>query len=343
MKKIFLLLCICTAHVGYTQQYLSLTKNCENAHSPFTNVTVIDNRARHQLIGYVQKGATNRREEIIFKGNLADSLAGFFSKVSYGETDGNQLVFILNELFISEVTKVLTESGSLKLSIRLFSQTKRNKFVELLDLDSTYTVNGFDVTKRLLNSVRDQLCVISREISTMQPSSNFPLEYTVDELYHIDSLETLRTPIYNEMPRDGIYKDFEHFKMNEPDIATDIEVEVFRKNASRVFSAYVGTERKVSLPTEGIYAVSDGEKIFKAEPDGYFEVRRRGHDFFYERRMLYSASRYASSSDAAAWSAGFGLMGAAYSASKSDNKSRLYRFRINHRNGHPIPVNEIGR
>ena len=343
MKKIFLVLSMCTAHMGYTQQYLSLTKNCENAHSPFTNVTIIDNRERHQLIGYVQKGATNRREEIIFKGNLADTLAGFFSKARYGETDENRLVVILNELFVSEVTKLVSESGTLKLSMRFFSQSRRNKFVELFDLDSAYVLTGFDVTKRLLTSVIDQFCFISKQISTMKPSSNFPLEYTLDELYRIDSLEILRIPIYNEMPRAGIYKDFEHFKMNSPDIETEVEFEVFRKNASRIFSVYVGAERRAALPTEGIYAVSDGEKIFKAEPEGYFEIKRRDNDFVYERRMLYSSSPNGSSADAAAWSDGFVLMGAAYSATKSDNKSRLYRLRINHRNGNSVPVSEIGR
>lgn len=316
------------------QEYLQLNYNCESADLPFSNVAVIDNRVDNQLLGYIQKGALNRTEQIQFRGNLIDSLSQFFRTKSPKVNEQKTLVFVLNELFMNELTKEFSERGRLKLSLRLFSENSENRFSELLSIDSVYSVRGMDVTKKLLRSVSDQFCAIAQNLPAVNTDIQQQPDYSFEELHHLDSLETLTIPIYSaDKPKAGIYKDYAHFKMNAPDIAADIVIEESRKEI-RIFRLYGAKKKKIELENDGIYAVSDGERLVKATSGGYFEIKKEGFQLYYDRPGSYSESNNA----AVIGGAAFGLIGAIVASGISPDKSNLYRFRINHRKGNSVPI-----
>lgn len=339
MKHVYrslLLLFICSSFSFAQEHYLELNPACPNTHSPFNKIQVIDNLPNKALLGFVQKGAFNRREQIRYEGSLADTLGKYFIMNSSPTQKSRELVLMVNELFLSETTGNLSESGSLKLSVRLFAEKENGNFSELFSVDSVYTIKSMDVTKRLLRSVNEQFCKISERVS------NIPLDeiekgvdYKLSDLYMLDNLEKLYIPFYvAEKPLKGIYKNYKALKMNVPDDACEIFVDTENPKKVKVYKVYKVKNRKFRLETEAIYAVCDGEKIYKATSYGYFEVSKTGTDFFYERPASISEAN----TGAVIGGAAFGLVGAVLASEMIDNRPKVYRFKINYRYGNSIPV-----
>lgn len=334
--QILLLLLVGNSYSFAQEHYLELNPACPNIHSPFKKIQVIDNLPNKALLGFVQKGAFNRREQIRYEGSLADTLGKYFTMNSTPTQNSRELVLMVNELFLSETTGTMSESGSLKLSVRLFVEKENGNFSELLSVDSVYTIKSMDVTKRLLRSVNDQFCKISEKASSMSLDMvEKGTEYKLSDLYMLDNLEKLYIPFYvAEKPLKGIYKHYKTLKMNTPDDACEIFVDAENPKKVKVYKVYKVKNRKFRLETEGIYAVCDGEKVYKATSYGYYEVRKTGTDFFYDRPASISEAN----TGAIIGGAAFGLVGAVLASEMIDNRPKLYRYKINYRYGNSIPV-----
>ncbi|MBE9462286.1 hypothetical protein ACFP1I_13690 [Dyadobacter subterraneus] len=342
MKQLYLILFLFFVSVSASlaqDHYLELNPNCPAIQSPFTKVQVIDNLANKDLLGFVQKGAFNRREQIRYDGSIADTLGKYFITNNSSDEKSRELVVVINELFLSETTGTFRESGSLKLSIRLFSENPDGNFSELFSIDSVYTVKGMDVTKKLLRSVNDQFCKISEKAAGFQQKNlESSRSYTLSDLYMLDHLEKLSVPFYvAEKPVGGIYRQYNALKVNKPDEACEIFVDDANPKKIRVYKLYKIKNRKFRLDTEGIYAVCNGERVYKATPFGFYEVRKTGTDFFYDRPASISEANNGSVVGAAA----FGLAGAVLASGLMDNRPKVYRFKINYRYGNSIPVAAI--
>lgn len=322
-------------------QYLQISLNCESEiKSPFSKVHAIDNRADNQLLGYVQKGISNKVTIIKFDGSLTDSLAGFFiNKVP--AADGPEMVLMLNELFMHETDG----PGRLKLSLRLFREEERGEFVEFLTLDSVYSPRGLDVTKKLLRTVNEQFCSIAQRALEIKSGSDENREhYSLSELFKLDSLEKLKIPMYMaDKPNAGIYKDYEHFKMNIPDISTEMFIDTSNLKKLKVFRVFKEKNRKVQLESEGVYAVSDGNILVKVTSAGnYCLMAKENFDFYYERSGYFAGAGGSPMLPMAA------VMGGAIGASivvaagvDGRPKVERYLFRINHRRGNSVPITLI--
>jgi hypothetical protein len=320
---------------------LQLSHDCEEEiASPFSTVYAIDNRLGSELIGYINTGIMNRVKTVTFTGNLADSMATYFSN---GKPDGKSMVLILNEFFMHESD---SGPGRLKISLRLFSETSPGRFGEFLTVDSLYRPRGIDVTKRLLRTVSQQLCVIAKEaaqVNITQKTSE--VDYSMEDLFHLDSLEKISIPMYTaSRPNPGIYKDYEHFKMNTPNINTEIFIDTSKAKRVKIYRIYKVKNRKIPLEFEGVYAVSDGNKIFKVSAQGdYFEIKKQNFDFFYERVGSFAAQP-ANAIPLYIYPGGLiggvvaGAVIGGINAATAQNTIQRYRFRINHRRGNSIPV-----
>jgi len=338
MKKVFLpfIIILISLHFSIAQDHLlELNPACADVQSPFTKVLVLDKLANKELLGFVQKGAFNKREQIRYEGSLADTLGKYFTLNSSSATKPRTLVLLMNELFLSEITGGFSESGSLKLSLRLFAEKDNGSYSELFSIDSVYTVRGMDVTKKLLRSVNEQFCNIANKASSLKPDDyKSKIEYTLSDLNILDNLEKLSVPFYTaEHPPKGIYNNYNSLKVNTPNDACEIFVDTANAKKIKVYKVYKVKNRKFRLETEGIYAVSNGEKLYKATPYGFYEVKKDGTDFFYERPATISEAN-----SGAAVGAAFGLVGALVASGLSDNSPRFYRFKINYRYGNSIPV-----
>jgi hypothetical protein len=330
---IFLLAAI-LPRTTHAQQQLHLDYNCRNPASAFSNVEVIDNRPPNALLGYVQKGAFNRLEPVSFNGSLVDSLALFFKAGNAVHKEDKTLVLILNELFMSEKTSAMSEAGTLRLSLRLYQQTSGDQYAELLTLDSIYSFTGLDVTKRLLRTVSGELCWLSGKMNGYKPNES--RSYSLEQLHHVDSLEMLDLPAFTQPPVSGIYKDYEHFKNNQPDIPVTIVADDSHPKHIHLFKVSVrknGKETKSeTLGGPIIYAVSDGVRSFRFVDGSYYEIKQSELGFYYDRPAAFS-------NNGAMWGAVIGgIPGAIIGANITKQGTHTYRFKINGRTGRSSPV-----
>jgi hypothetical protein len=78
MKITFLIFALSFTHFAHAQIKLTIDYNCKDTTPGFSNIGVIDNREGQKLLGYIHKGLGNNSKQIVFDGNIADSLAMFF-------------------------------------------------------------------------------------------------------------------------------------------------------------------------------------------------------------------------------------------------------------------------
>jgi hypothetical protein len=333
MKFVALFTTLFSAHFVQAQIKLTIDYNCKDSTSGFSNIEVIDNRERQEFLGYIHKGLVNSSKQIVFEGSISDSLALFFKGKNKSVCNQKPLIFILNELFMNENTLDIAENGKLKLSVRLFLENESGKYSEILTIDSIFTIKGIDVTKKLLRSVSDEFCTISQIADAKKFDDEKPT-FTRDEIYKLDSIEISRIPIFsNQKPNSGIFKDYKHFKENNPDIATDILIEQSRKGKIVAYRLYGAKKKKVLLEPTGLYAISDGMNLYKATSAGFFEIRRANQNLYYER-----PGSFTDANSGTVWGIYLGVAGAFIALSKSPSRSYLFRFKINHRRGNSIPI-----
>lgn len=321
-------------------QYLKVFNDCTNSDLPFAKVRAIDNRTDNQLLGYLQEKGYNGLTDVRFNGNLTDSLARIFINQSSKNIE-NELVLILNELFVNGSGNM----GKFKLSLRLFTSPDSKIYTELLAVDSVYMIRGKNSNEKLLRSVSEQFCEIGKRVSRENAGiSKNTISYSLAGLYHLDSLEKLQIPMYlASEPAQGIYKDYAHFKMNKPDIDTEIVIDTTDRKGIQVDRIFKARNRKVKLDPEGIYAVSDGKRLLKVTAAGeYFEIKKRNFDFYYDRPGSFSGQEYPFSPN---YFPGGGRVGTTMTGdmviwlNKSPQENiPYYRFKINHRKGNSVPV-----
>ena len=316
-------------------EYLHLHPNCNGLRSSFTKVNVIDNRLGTQTLGFVQVGAFNKNVPVKFQGNIGDSLAQFFKCTDTTAKTQQELTMILYQLYLSEKTEAMSETGSVRIAMRLFSNIDQEKFKELYAIDSIYTFNAMDVTKRLLRSVSEHLCEIAK--SAIEAKSvefkTAPL-YSLTELHQLDSLEKLKIPIYNaESINPGIYTDYEHFKSNTPDSSV-ISIDTDDAKNIKVYKWDKEKKKKRKIDCKSVYAVSDGSTLLKATSIGFYKMKKINFDFYYVGQTSFTNTN---SNNVAMWGLAFGMVGAAI-ASGYEQNAPLFRFKINYLIGNSIPI-----
>jgi len=274
--KLYLtLLAIACWHYSFGQdQYLSFDFTCAGKQT-LNSVTSIDRRTNHLLLGYMPIKGYSGLANIRFKGALADSIGNFFtSQLADQNREG---VLILENFFLN----CGSSPAKLILSMRLYSQTGEDQYAPICSIDTIYQLSSSDPFGR----INELFCEISKQVHTeiAKPASDTLFVRRVD-LNHLDSLERLNIPMYvATKPAAGIYRDYTHFKMNKPDISTDIFITITKKGIIEVDRTYKGKKRRVKLDPSGIYAVSDGDRILKVSPSGeYFPITTLGFDFYYD-------------------------------------------------------------
>ena len=275
MKHILIILAISYWYCPLGQdQYLSFDFTC-NSEQTRNHMISIDRRTNPELLGYMPIKGYSGLANVRFKGALADSIGNFFSNQS---NDQNIDVLILENFFLN----CGSSPGKLILSMRLYSQASEGHYAHICSIDTIYQLNNGDPFGRINELFCDISKLVNAENAKPMPDTSFVRK---EDLTHLDSLEKLNIPIYvAAKPVSGIYKDYAHFKMNKPDISTDMFIRVTKKGIIEVDRAYKGKKRKVKLDPTGIYAVSDGDRVLKVTSSGeYFPVIKHGFDFYYDR------------------------------------------------------------
>lgn len=326
-------------HYTYGQnKYLSFDFNCSSRPGQYSIVS-IDRRSNTELLGYLPVKGYTGLTEIKFKGSLADSIGNFFSNQS--ATGGKSGVLILENFFLNGGSN----PAKLILSMRFYSETTDGKYAPICAIDTIYRLHADD----LLAQISEQFCEISKQVRTeLTTPTRAPSLFSRNDLNHLDSLEKLSIPMYvADKPAPGIYKDYAHFKINKPDIDTEIFITVSKKGTIEVDRTYKGKSKKVKLDPEGIYAISDGNRILKVTPSGeYFEIFKHGLDFYYDRPGLFydepnNLSPYYFPGGGRIGMTQSGDLAIRIGGPRQVNVFPVYRFKINYKKGYSIPVSLI--
>ncbi len=338
VKNVMYLIVLTSAyiHSSYGQnQYLSLDFTCDGKRGEYSTVS-IDRRSNTQLLGYLPVKGYSGLAEVEFRGALADSIGNFFLNQSPG--DSRSGVLILENFFLNGGSN----PAKLILSMRFYSEITQGKYTPICLIDTTYRLHADD----LFAQISEQFCEISKQVhAEITKPTRGPSLVSRNDLNHLDSLEKLSIPMYvADKPASGIYKDYAHFKMNTPDVDTEIFITVSKKGKIEVDRTYKEKNKKVKLDPAGIYAVSDGNRILKVTPSGeYFEIVKHGFDFYYDRPGYFHDEPNNLSSY---YFPGGGRIGATQSGDlairiggpKQINSIPVYRFKINYKKGNSIPV-----
>lgn len=314
-------------------EYLQLPVNCTFTTPGFNKVNIIDKRISNQTLGFVQVGALNRIARVAFRGSLTEAVSKYFLALDTSGSTQRELTILLYEIYLSERTEGLSETGRLQHSMRLFAGDNQGKYAEIANIDSVYTFNSMDVTKKLLRSVSEHLCEIAalaRETPAGKQENK--LLYSFADLQVLDSLEKLSLPIFNATKYNaGIFSGYTDFKNNTPDSAVITidssnlkDIKVYRWDAEK------GKNKKIDCKT--VYAVSDGNVLLKATKIGFYKLEKVDNDFYYVGQTSFS-----NANNVAVWGAAFGLAGAAI-ASGAERNSGRFRFKINYMEGNSIPI-----
>lgn len=335
----FIVLSLAGVHCSHGQnQYLSFDFNCSSKRGQYSVVSIA-RRSNTELLGYLPvKGYTNLTE-VKFKGSLADSIGNFFSDQS--TTSDKSGVLILENFFLNGGSN----PAKLILSMRFYSEAADGKYATICAIDTIYRLHADDP----LAQISEQFCEISKQVhaDVAKPTDDLSL-VSRNDLNHLDSLEKLNIPMYvADKPASGIYKDYAHFKMNKPDINTEIFITISKKGAIEVDRTYKNKSKKVKLDPKGIYAVSDGNRILKVTPSGeYFEIFKHEFDFYYERPGHFydepnNLSPYYFPGGGRIGMTQSGDLAIRIGGPKQANILPVYRFKINYKKGYSIPVSLV--
>lgn len=326
---------IAYGHYSFAQdQYLGFDFTCSSKQAR-NSIVSIDRRTNPQLLGCMLIKGYSGLANVRFKGALADSIGIFFA--SQPTDQDEERVLILENFFLncgSNPTKLI-------LSVRLYSQVSKDNYVPVCSIDSIYQLSGDPFGR-----ISELFCDISNLADKAVTKATSDIAFvTRDELNHLDSLEKLTIPMYvSTKPASGIYKDYAHFKMNQPDISTDIFITVTKKGVVEVDRAYKGKKKRVKLDPTGIYAVSDGDRILKVMSSGeYFEIVKRGFDFYYDRPGYFydqpnTFSPYYFPGGGRIGTTGSGDLTIRIGGPKQIDIVPIYRFKINYKKGSSIPI-----
>lgn len=343
MRFLLLLISVLTPALSYCQtEYFEFDRSC---YKPSTlasqKIISLDNREGSQILGFVQKGMSNKTIEVKYQGNLADSVSLFFQDVSVK----NDIVLMLNEFALWEYKDQSGEYGRFKLSMRFFKKSDANHYQEFMTHDSLYVFKGIDVTKKLLRGISKTFCDLG--ILT-QRQYNEPLQtsesYNMEELLNLDEIEKSKIPFYAiEVPKPGIYANYRELSQNSPSIPCEISIDDSDPDKLKIFRTNA-KGKKVKVLNQDIYAVSDGSRFYKSLSMGFFQIVKEQNDFYYIRPQGYAVS-----GGMIIPIVGGGIIGGAVGGAVAGLTSNLMRknntpmllYKINHRRGNGIPISRV--
>ena len=339
---IIILFYLCSVSYVFSQEVLfKLDSKCQSQKSIFSKVRIIDMRTQNQTFGFVQTGALNELSFVGYDGNFTANPASFFRNDQDSAINQKELTVLIYEFYISEKTDRMKETGRLKFSMRFFINTNDNKFKEALFIDSIYTVNSLDVTKKLLESVSMHLCEIRSKIIELGKKSQVDkLQYlfSSEELLKLDSIEKSKILIYNsDIIKKGIYYSYNQFKNNTPDTAT-FTIDAMDLKDIKVFEFDKEKDENVEISSKNIYAVSDGYTLLKATANGFYKMYKENEDFYYLGKTSYTPN--IDQSRVAMNQIAFGLIGAAIAREK-EQKRHFFKLKIGYLTGSSIPISAI--
>jgi hypothetical protein len=301
----------------------------------FSNVEVIDNRYDTTHLGFVQKGAFNRKEALILSQPLKNEIGATVTKMIDGanKQEGTLLINI-RRFYVSELTLAMSESGTFGLKAEFYLK-RDSGYKRMFTIDSNTVVSGLDVTKKLLDTTPETFGAFIQQAASFDPAQCDTRLYTAYDIQHIEELEKREIPVYNvDIPKKGMYATYEDFKNNRPS-SENVLVEN-RKGFSRPFIYELKENGKKGreILRKYYYAVCDGEKMFISRPNTLYQLTKTNGEFYF-------TGLGKDAGDMGTVILASALFGMFAGGAAANHDTAIFEFRIDHLTGRFIPVKKI--
>ena len=300
----------------------------QTSNSLYNSIKLIDIRKDTSQLGVVQLGAFNKKAKVVAVNSLQEQLSHLMqNSIDISAKDG-ELLLLLRRFNLSETVGGMSEKGFCVLRAILFAKNK-SRYEKIDSIDRFVTVASLDVTKELLKQGSGLLSNFVIDNLT-KPSSN-ALFYAYEDLFHFDSIEKAVLPVYQGIYRDGLYKSFQSFANQTPDVES-MAVELTKSN--NIKSVKTDDQHNEKIKSNEFYALVHKQQPYIITDYGFYPLEKRGSDFYFSGKIKIPAN----SGDVTAATLMFGLVGGLMA---SGGSSASYEMRIDHVNGSFIRLKKL--
>lgn len=328
---------LCQDTVAQKPEYIHIAPaNFKISQSVFSEVEVADTRFDTVYMGFVQKGAFNRKAPIKLTQSMSDEVKESALKLVANASKGDETILInIRNYFLSELTGAMSESGTFIFKAGCYLK-RGYSYQFMFAVDTTIVVHALDVTKKLLRTANEQFGLFIQKAALFdKDKSDDKPGYSFYDIQHIDETEKRSIPVYNvELPQKGLYASFESFKNNTP-TETNFSEEFNKKTKEpSFFRVKSDGNRGNEIPRNALYAVCDGDQLYISTEYGIYPVTKRDNDFYFTGKAKETANTAA----VAMASLMFGILGGMLA---SIPEKATFEFKIDHVSGKFLPVKKI--
>lgn len=339
MKKAFVvaLVIFCNGVIAQTPEYLHFeSPSTKINHSIFSVVEVADTRFDDVYMGFVQKGAFNRKAPVELEQPMTQAIKEFAGGLiaNADKQDGAVLINI-RDFFLYEAEKMTAETGTFIFRAGCYFRMN-DSYHLLFSIDTSITVkSNWDVTKKLKQTACDALGSFIKKAAEFDKNAIREEVWTYADILDIDMKEKADIPVYNvTLPKKGLYKDYAAFKMNQPSDTSFIE-EAGRRNTPAFYTKADNGKKGKAVTSKNYFAACDGGKLYFITSNGVYEGIKRDGDFYFTG-TIKDASNASMASTAYFM---FGIMGGIIASASMEHQ--ILEYRIDHTNGKFLPIKKI--
>jgi len=238
----------------------------EIANRDFYISKVIDERIEKDIIGVSQKGMFNKKIDTKFKDGLEVTLDNFIQN-SMPKEQGQRAVLIkIRELQISELTEVMSETGTAWVKMDFFAYNDSNQLVKVFQTGSkAENTISYDVTKYHEKRIRHIIVDCLEKFST-----SIWMDYLTTPLVNRQEMELF---ISDDLTR-GLYKNFEEFLSNKPSITDGYYIKSKpRKHVKwNKTNSYLIKHSDSKKNINNIWGFSNGDSAFILHQQEYYPI-----------------------------------------------------------------------
>jgi hypothetical protein len=304
----------------------------------FSKVEITDTRFDAVHLGFVQRGAFNRKSLITFSQPFTEVIKTAIDTLLLNtpKQEGTLLIN-LRHFFLSEVPGHGNMDG--KIAFKAGFYLKQDSiYHRMFTVDTAVIIKvdaDLDVSQPLLDTLPEVFATFIKRAAEFFPGNCDTTTYTAYDIEHINDLEKRAIPVYNvPLPKKGIYASFEEFRNNQP--SNENFIAAHKKGFSRpfIYERKENGKKGSEILRKYYYMVCDGEKLYISRHDALYEVTWKDNDFYFTG----VGRDVADAGTVVLATALFGVLGGAAVAT---HDTAVFEFKIDYLTGKLIPVKKI--
>jgi hypothetical protein len=297
--------------------------------SLYNSIRLSDIRNDTTDFGIVQKGAFNKRVNVVAETPLATQFSNVLNALVDNATKEGDLLLLLRQFSFAEIIGGMSERGYFQLRAVLFAKAGE-VYSKLETIDTVVLVKSMDVTKKMFRLGSKTVAEFIAGNLTKEPAGDIVL--SLEQLPLIDSFEKTKIPLYTSSTyTDGLFYTYLSFANQQPD-ETGVTIGFDKKGKVQKINYINKKGQKWDIENRFIYAfVYEGKPYISGEFTCY-PLEKRGNDFYFTGK-----ANDARSGDIMAAQFFFGIMGALMASSATS----IFEMKIDHLSGGFIRVKEV--